>query len=144
MLPAACGNLRTMCHSQQLSIACKPVQPFTNGACHGPANAAINLVKDDGGCPALLCQRHLQRKDEARQFAATSDLAKRCKRRAGIGGDKKLNRVHPACAPALLRQFLDLSLKLRCIKFQWGEFLGHSLVQFLGCFHTRFVQSFGL
>ena len=78
---------------QHLGVLRQPRQPLADGACHRPADAAVDFVEDHRPGIAGLGQRDLQRQDEARQFAAAGDADQRPERRAGVGRHFELDAV---------------------------------------------------
>src|SRR3546814_15346123 len=76
---------------QLLARTRKPRQPVADRARDRTADAAVDFVEDDRLGAALFGKRHLQREDEAREFAARSDLGER---REGDRKSTRLNSSH--------------------------------------------------
>src|SRR3546814_3564047 len=107
---------------QLLARTRKPRQPVADRARDRTADAAVDFIEDDRLGAALFGKRHLQREDEAREFAARSDLGERREGRAGVGCDEEFDPVDPLGAPAFGGQTLDRGLEPRRIKFERYEF----------------------
>src|SRR3546814_5525458 len=105
---ALCRDLRAVRHREQLlARARQPCQPLADRARDRAADAAVDLVEDDGVGAALFGERDLEREDEARQFAARRDPGERREGRAGIGRNQIFGAVYPLRPPALGGQPLD-------------------------------------
>ena len=97
---AIAGQLRQVGHAQHLVIAaCDAIsdgqapQLLADHAAHPPADAGVNLVKDEGRRAVGLGQHRLEGQHQARGLAAGGDAHQRLERLADVGRDQELDPV---------------------------------------------------
>ena len=97
---------------------------------HRAADAAIDLVKDQGSRLAVLRQGDLQGQHHARELATRGNLVQGPGRTARIGGDVKGNAVPAFNAPAILVPSGNNGFKHRLIQGQGRQFSRHDPIEF--------------
>jgi hypothetical protein len=78
---------------------------------------------------ALLCQRDLEREDEAAEFPAAGDLGERREIGAGVGRDLELDRIHAMRPPAIIRKARDAGQEASGIQLERSKFRGHRRIE---------------
>ena len=86
-------DLRRMRHRQHLDPIGQPRQPLADRIRDRAADAGIDFVEDQRRRRAAIGERHLQRQQKARQFAARRDLHHRARPRAGVGAHPEFDLV---------------------------------------------------
>ena len=117
-------------------------QPHADGVGHRAADAGVDLVEHQRRRRAAIGQHHLERQQEARQFAAGRDLHQRPRPRAGIGLHPELDAVD-AVRPGGGRVAVDLGRELRALELERLEFAIDRLVERGGGLGARFRQRIG-
>jgi hypothetical protein len=87
------GDLRGVGDGHHLHAAAEAREPHADGVGDRAADAGVDLVEDQRRRRAAIGEHHLERQQEAREFAARGDLHQRARPRAGIGLHPELDPV---------------------------------------------------
>ena len=140
MAVGARRHLRGVGHRQHLHAGGELGQPHADGVGHGAADAGVDLVEHQSRRRAAVGEHHLERQQEARQFAAGGDLHQRPGPRAGIGLHPEFDPVD-AVRPGGGGIADDLGGKFRPLQLERLEFGIDRLVERAGRLGARFRQS---
>ena len=99
MMGAARRDLRRMGYDENLQAGAEALQPLADRRGDGAADAAVDLVEDQGRHRGGAGEHQLQGQHEARQLAARGDARERAERRSGIGGDLEMDALAAMLAP---------------------------------------------
>src|SRR3546814_8149067 len=126
---------------QLLARTRKPRQPVADRARDRTADAAVDFIEDDRLGAALFGKRHLQREDEAREFAARSDLGERREGRAGVGCDEEFDPVDRSEEhTSELQSLMRISYAVFCLKKKHNKHAQLTQLQTLLPHHTHSHQ----
>src|SRR5205814_7315442 len=98
----------------------------------------LDLIKYQQRECVMCCQRGLDRKNQARNFATRSDRTQRLQRLAWIRGEKQFNGIEPACARFIERT--ELYFEIRLTKTKIDEVLPDRCRKFWRRFGSEFPQ----
>src|SRR5216110_94395 len=102
------------------------------------AHIRVDLIKDEQRDRVMCCQRGLDRKHQARDFATGSNRTQRFQRLAGIRGEKQFNGIEPAYARFIERT--ELYFEIRLTKTKIDEVLPDRCRKFWRRFGSEFPQ----
>ncbi len=136
MLVGAGCDLRRMGDGHHLHLAGEATEPRADGIGHGTTDTGVDFVEHQSRRGALVGQHHLQRQQEAREFAAGGDLHHRARAGAGIGLHPELHAVD-ALRSRRVRIAVDLGDEFRTFELERPELGDDRLVELVGKFHTR-------
>ena len=125
VMGAARGDLRRMCYDENLQARAQALQPVADRCRNGAADAAVDLVEDQGRDRGGAGENQLQGQHEARQLAARGDAGERAERRAGHGGDLEMDALAAMLAPFGFGERGQHRAEARLVEPQWLEFRRH-------------------
>ncbi len=117
MLAGAGGDLRGVGHGHHLHLAGEAREPRADGVGHRAADPGIDFVEHQRRRRAAVGQHHLERQQEARQFAAGGDLHHRPRPGARIGLHPELDAVD-TLRPRRAGIALDLRRELGALELE--------------------------
>ena len=123
------GDLGGVGDDQDLGALPQLLQALAHGIGNRAADAAVDLVEDQGAAAGGTRGDDLERQHEAREFAARGDAVERAGRAAGVGRDLEEHPLGALAAAVLRVEKLQRRLETRLVHAQGGEFAGHGLVE---------------